>query len=141
MDKWLEEIRGKISCPQLGDEHYGEWGILTLNQRRTIKRMLDFIESQEAYINRLQAENERLSQTPKCLYAYDGETVEYCVEGPCSAEKLVETIKAEAYKEFAERLKEKHRRITDYDEAGFGCQIFIVEEDYIDNLLKEMTGE
>lgn len=47
--------------------------------------------------------------------------------------------RAEAIKEFAERLKEKHRRITDYDEAGFGCQIFIVEEDYIDRLVKEMT--
>ena len=62
-DKWLEEIREKISCPQLGDEHYGEWGILTLNQRRTIKRLLDFIEAQEEYINRLQAENERLKKS------------------------------------------------------------------------------
>ena len=61
-DKWLEEIREKISCPQLGDEHYGEWGILTLNQRRTIKRLLDFIEAQEEYINRLQQQNERLNK-------------------------------------------------------------------------------
>ena len=58
-DKELKEIRKKISCPQLGNKHYGEWGILTKNQRFTIKRMLDFIESQEAYINRLKAENER----------------------------------------------------------------------------------
>lgn len=56
-DNELKEIRQKISCPQLGDKHYGEWGILTKNQRFTIKRMLDYIESQEEYINRLQAEN------------------------------------------------------------------------------------
>ena len=49
-DRELKEIREKISCPQLGDTHYGEWGILTPNQRFTIKRMLDFIESQEQYI-------------------------------------------------------------------------------------------
>ena len=48
--------------------------------------------------------------------------------------------RAEAIKEFAERLKEKRRRIADYDEAGFSCQIFVVEEDYIDNLVKEMVG-
>ena len=48
---------------------------------------------------------------------------------------------SEAYKEFAERLKDKHRRIMDYDEAGFGAQIFIFEERVIDNLLKEMVGE
>ncbi len=46
--------------------------------------------------------------------------------------------RAEAISEFAERLKAKHRRITDYDEAGFGCQIFIVEENIIDKIEKEM---
>lgn len=53
--------------------------------------------------------------------------------------KTVLNARNEGIEDFAERLKEKHRRITDYDEAGFGCQIFIVEEDYIDRLVKEMT--
>lgn len=53
----LKEIREKISCPQLGDNHYGEWGILTLHQRLTIKRMLDYIDMQEERIRSLQAEN------------------------------------------------------------------------------------
>ena len=88
-DKWLEEIREKISCPQLGDEHYGEWGILTKYQRFTIKRMLDYIESQEQYINRLQAENERLKKGWKADI------------------QLTAEVKAEAYKEFAERLQKK----------------------------------
>ena len=48
---------------------------------------------------------------------------------------------SEAYKEFAERLKDKHRKIIDYDEAGFGAQIFIVEERVIDNILKELVGD
>lgn len=39
----LEKIREKISCKQFGDDHYGEWGILTLNQRRTILRMIETI--------------------------------------------------------------------------------------------------
>lgn len=42
---------------------------------------------------------------PKCVYEYDGETMEYCVQGPCPNFKTVEQIRAEAIKEFAERLK------------------------------------
>ena len=61
-DNELNRIREKISCPQFGDAHYGEWGILTLNQRHTIKRMLDYIDAQEKYINRQKAEIERLNK-------------------------------------------------------------------------------
>lgn len=61
----LKEIREKISCPQLGDNHYGEWGILTLHQRLTIKRMLDCIDAQEKRIRSLQAENEGLKAENK----------------------------------------------------------------------------
>lgn len=67
-DRVLKEIREKISCPQLGDNHYGEWGILTKNQRFTIKRLLDLIESQEGYIRHLHSENERLKKTLGCIY-------------------------------------------------------------------------
>lgn len=59
-DRELKEIREKISCPQLGDKHYGEWGILTKSQRFTIKRLLDFIEFQEEHIKQLHSENEKL---------------------------------------------------------------------------------
>ena len=36
----LLRIREKISCPQLGDDHYGEWGALRADQRVTIERLL-----------------------------------------------------------------------------------------------------
>lgn len=52
-----------------------------------------------------QAEIERLKKCPKCVYEYDGEIMEYCVQSPCSNFKTVEQIKAEAVKEFAEKLK------------------------------------
>ena len=73
-------------------------------------------------INRLQAENERLQQTVEDK----GGLI------------LIDNAKAEAYKEFAERLKEKI--IVEYNEYD--------EQEYprarikdIDNLLKEMVGE
>ena len=58
-------------------------------------------------ITRQKVEIERLKECPKCIYEYDGKTTEYCIQGPCSNFKTVEQIKSEAYKEFAERLKEE----------------------------------
>lgn len=47
----LKKIREKISCKQFGDDHWGEWGILTLNQRRTILRMIETIQYLERTID------------------------------------------------------------------------------------------
>lgn len=75
--------------------------------------------------NRLQAEIKRLKECPKCVYEYDGEMTEYCVQGPCPNFKTVEQIKAEAYKEFAKLLR---RQAFDR---------LYVSVDEINNLLKE----
>ena len=85
-------------------------------------------------INRQKAEIERLKECPKCVYEYDDEVMEYCVQGPCPNFKTVEQIKAEAYKEFAERLKNKW-----FDERYYSPDVDF--DDFIDTLLKEMVGE
>ncbi len=90
---------------------------------------------QQAYTAELQAEIERLKQTPKCIYAYDGETMEYCVEGPCSVEKTVEKIQTEAIKEFAERYKEEIKK--EYE--GIPYHDLYVEA--INRLVKEITED
>ena len=79
-------------------------------------------------INRQRAEIERLKECPKCVYEYDGEVTEYCVQGPCPNFKTVEQIKAEAYKEFAERLCEGK---VSNDKTVIEAKV----------LLKEMFGE
>ena len=85
-------------------------------------------------INRQKAEIERLKECPKCIYEYDGKTTEYCVQGPCSNFKTVEQIKSEAYKEFAEHLKERwSNNYYDSPDVDF--------DEFVDNLLKEMEGE
>ena len=76
-----------------------------------------------------QAEIERLKECPKCVYEYDGEITEYCVQDPCPNFQTVEQIKSEAYKEFAKLLK---RQAFDR---------LYVSVDEINNLLKEMAGE
>ena len=87
--------------------------------------------------NRLQAEIERLKECPKCVYEYDGEITEYCVQGPCPNFKTVEQIKAEAYKEFAERLKE----YAYLDNGITGFQDMVVDLSDIENIADEMAGE
>lgn len=56
MNKDIKEIREYIACPQFGDDHYGKWGALRLDQRRKIKALLD-------YITNLEKENKRLNNT------------------------------------------------------------------------------
>ena len=43
MNNEIKEIREYISCPQFGDNHYGKWGALRLDQRIKIKQILDYI--------------------------------------------------------------------------------------------------
>lgn len=71
-------------------------------------------------INRQKAEIGRLK----------GSTI---VNNIMESQRIKREAKAEAYKEFAERLKEKHCDIVLYGE--------IVTVNTIDNLLKEMVGE
>ena len=88
-------------------------------------------------ITRQQSEIERLKECPKCVYEYDGEITEYCVQGPCPNFKTVEQIKSEAYKEFAERLKE-HAYL---DNGITGFQDMVVDLSDIENIADEMAGE
>lgn len=64
------------------------------------------IEAQQETINRQKAEIKGLT-SGKCVYLSDDEDTEYCVEGPCPNYKTEEQIKAEAFKEFAERLQDR----------------------------------
>ena len=51
----IKEIRDYIACPQFGDNYYGKWGALRLDQRIKIKQLLD-------YITNLQEENIELKK-------------------------------------------------------------------------------
>ncbi len=110
-----------------------KWGTCNCSQI-TANAALDLI-------NRQRAEIERLKECPKCVYEYDGEVTEYCVQGPCPNFKTVEQIKTEAYKEFAEKLEEKLcdcRTVSDGEYCGFDCGD---THECIDDLLEEMVGE
>ena len=98
--------------------------------RQGAKNALDLINRQKAEIERLEKRLEAV-QGAKCVYSYDGETIEYCVHSPCPISKTADQIKAEAIKEFAERLKS-----SEYKEEYAEHLCYMV-----DNLVKEMAGE
>lgn len=59
---YREEIREYISCPQLGDNHYGKWGALRVEQRLLIKRLLDELDCADNYIKKVYLENQKLKE-------------------------------------------------------------------------------
>ena len=87
----------------------------------------DLLKAALDLINRQQAEIERLEKIRKA----DNNLI-------TSLNKCYETAKAEAYKEFAEKLKEKC--YEDFQETYEMLSPYVTDDD-IDNLLKEMEGE
>ena len=90
----------------------------------------------------LKAEVERLKECPKCVYEYDGEITEYCVQGPCSNFKTVEQLKDEAVKECLAKVKNYIKtHCNPYGKPDFDYDTSIKILNFIGNLIKEMTGE
>lgn len=59
---YREKIRKAIECPQFNNTRYGEWGALTLEQRRYIKRLLDELDSADNYIKNVYLENQKYKE-------------------------------------------------------------------------------
>lgn len=123
-------------------EHLANGGRIDKSQEQELEMLTEIIN----IINRQKSEIERLKECPKCVYEYDGEVTEYCVQGPCPNFKTVEQIKTEAYKEFAMKLQAFCKRIIaqKWNEKAAPISWSYAYADFIDdidNLLKEMVGE
>ena len=97
------------------------WGDCNCSQI-TANAALDLINQLQVEIERLKIAFENLQKTSKYWHEKCGELVEE-----------VQTAQSEAYKEFAERLKEKALPKCDWDNC--------VDVEDIDKLLKEMVGD
>lgn len=116
--KELEQIREYIACPQFGDPDYGRWGILNVEQRKAIKKMLEWIDTQDTEIyelskeieeltedaNRRKAENYALWQENNRLNSKNAKLQHKISE----LKKEIENCKDKAVQEFADRLIEKY---------------------------------
>ena len=108
-----------VNCPKWSEEWYS--GMCS----DFLPMVLDLINRQRAEIERLQDEIEEKNNTITFL---KDQAVGWSIDF-CNLKKKVETTKAEAIKEFVERLK---------SEIEFSDTITKVER-HIDNLVKEMT--
>lgn len=106
-----------------------KWGTCNCAQI-TANAALDLIKRQKSEIERLKSANDEkfrqwdmLAEKTKQHYAD-------------LYEEAKDILKSRAYKEFAEKLKEKSDSRFDYSEL-----VFEISEDDIDNLVKEMVGE
>ena len=86
MNKEVKEIREYISCPQFGDDHYGEWGTLTLKQRIKIKQLYD-------YITNLQEENKKLQERYNALLEAHKIVDELEITNQSKIDKAIEELK------------------------------------------------
>ena len=72
---YREKIRKAIECPQLGNETYGELGILNLTQRKYIKRLLDELDNADNFVKKLYFENKQLKNNWNDLKKYAKEII------------------------------------------------------------------
>lgn len=129
------DIIKALECCRMGDcIHCPRWKTEYIAGDCTdiFPMVLDLINRQKTEIERLTKRLETV-QAAKCVYSYDGETVEYCVQSPCPICKTTNQIRAEAVKEFAESVKKNRRAIlyAIYDRTEYS--------NIVDNLVEEMT--
>lgn len=113
-DFLIDQVDGYTDHVETGGERY-----------EFIEKELELLKETDNLINRLQAENERLTDTLNATIA-----------GQETLQRYIITAKSEAYKEFAERLKEKS--------YPFPCAIGVenaVTIRTINDLLEEMESE
>lgn len=110
-DFLIEQVDGYTDHIETGGERY-----------EFIEKELELLKETDNLINRLQAENERLTAERDAMHQDVIAAEEYAWQ--------CKTAKAEAYKEFAERLKSRLITVT-----------YINFDDIINNLLKEMERE
>lgn len=84
---YIEKIRRAIECPQFGNENYGEWGTLNLEQRKYIRKLLYDLDIADNCSKDLYFENKQLKDNWNKLkeyigaewYCFDNESVEFKV--------------------------------------------------------------
>ena len=95
------------------------------------------ISKLESIINRLQAENERLKE--------DNETLKSCIAKSfvvkAEGENPLSYLKAEAYKECIEKVKERSSKMELVCSGALVRTDYTITKENLDNLLKEKVGE
>lgn len=115
----LEVIATTCNCNECKIRS-GRWGTCNCSET-TANAALDLINRQKAEIERLR-----------------GSTI---VNNIMESQRIKREAKAEAYKEFAEKLKLHSYIMSDESQTGIINRYSVVTVNQIDNILKEMIGD
>ena len=143
-DFLIEQVDGYTDHIETGGERY-----------EFIEKELELLKETDNLINRQKAEkaeqqseiailkdsNKNLQE----LYYTEREKVKKAKQKVIDIAKALKTAKAEAYKEFAEKVSKLicNNTYPDFDKDGKAVNIWNAKDGYkqIDNLLKEMVGD
>ena len=115
---YRERIRKAIECPQFGDETYGEWGALNLEQRKFIKRLLDELDRADNYIKKVYLENQELKE--QLLVAKTNEeTFRLEMEDITKTLGLDEDTLFDDVKAYARSLKDNWNKLKEWLESNW----------------------
>ena len=67
----LQDLRKKIACPQLGDDHYGEWGALPLEVRKAINFLIGAVVVRDSVIEGNRKKVDEIRQHLRNIYGDD----------------------------------------------------------------------
>ena len=109
---------------------------LIKQQRENIERLQSMNRAKLDTIHDLQADTNKLKEQLQAEIEQWKEEANKYQKLWCTAVDDIETAKSEAYKEFAERLKEGAQMADCFDSYNM-----VVGTHFIDNLLKEMIDE
>ena len=88
---YREKIRKAISCPQFGNETYGEWGALNLEQRKYIKRLLDELDRADNYFKSVYLENQELKNIINQI-GFEPDEIAFLQQENKQLKELIDTI-------------------------------------------------
>ena len=108
---------------------------ITEKDLNTISYALDLIKRQQAEIDRL---NIDLKAMRGAANSWKAEVQRICKREFDNIEIDIESVKYEAVREFAEKLKEHSCNLTEYDEGGWNDTVSAVKVEDIDRLIEEM---
>lgn len=137
---YREKIRKAIECPQLNNTRYGEWGTLTLEQRKYIKRLLDELDNADNFVKKLYFENKQLkeqllvNQTNEETFRLEMEDITKTLG--LDEDTIFDDVKAyvRILKDNWNELKEYIRKNIIYDDVGMKILDPSPLEDYMQEL-------
>lgn len=117
------------------DRRYGYHAEENVCRLELMENALDLINRQKVEIEELNAECEKQYEQAKA------DILGNISDGGTSCHWCMEQHEAKAIKEFAERLKSRVMKYTEWDEGGWDSKKEAVRIEDVTNILREMTEE